>query len=279
MLKGGYDIVSMLEDRGLSRNDAIYINSVIEKDEIPYLINSLLSENTESEDELRGILYEYGIDLEEEYKNCFILSENDKFHTKYGFNVKSEYSPELNDLLEMKNIPYLIKNSDIYFTVPDDMTLYMIDNFITERKQHMSKYTKISEARLNEKVLGFSNDIERRRLAKLAGLKEDYSDFNLDDDGSMDAPVSADTVDAPEVTDDIAVQDGGYVEPSDVVPSSNSEAMDSILDFFNSIQSLLPDVRLCEYKTLVIKSNELANQIKSMGGSYLSEHSERKMKG
>lgn len=267
MLEGGYDIVSMLEGRGLSRNDAIYINSVIEREQIPYLVNSLLSENTESEDELRGILYEYGIDLEEEYNNCYVLSENDPFHKKYGFNVKAEYSPELDDLLESKNIPYLINKTNIYFTVPDDIALYAIDNFISERK-HMSKFTKISESRLNEKVLGFSNNIERQRLMKLAGLKEDYPEDDF---------VSSDTIDEPEVTDTITVPDGGIVEPVDVVPTTNSEAMNSIMDAFNSIQSLLPDVRLSEYKTLVIQSNELVNQIKSMGGNYLSE--DRKKKG
>lgn len=277
MLKGGYDIISMLENRGLSRNDAIYINSVIKSSEIPFLINSLLSENTESEEELRYLLYEYGIDLEEKYKNCEILDEKDIYFKKYGFNVKSQYSNELNDLLEYKNIPVLISGPNIYFTVPDDITLYMIDNFITEKDDDMSKYTKISGSRLDEKVIGFSNDIERKRLAKLAGIKEDFGDFGITDDGA----ISADSIDDVPAIDDNQI-DNNVMDvtdvpvQSDVVPTTNSEAMNSILDFLNSIQTQLPDVRLSEYKTLVIKVNDLANQVKSMGGSYLGE---RNMKG
>lgn len=279
MLKCGYDIISMLQDRGLSKWDAIYVLSNIDNDQIPYLINSLLSHNSESEDELRGILYQYGIDLEDEYYNCEILDGNDKFFKSYGFNVKTEYQDFLEDMFEEKSIPYTISNTNIYFYVPDDATLYMIDNFISEGKKKMTKYTNISTKRIDEKAIGFSNSIERRRLAQLAGIKED---FNFSDEGDIETAnpnvdmgdVSADAIGAPEIATDVSVPP--IVDQDTVVPVSNSEAMNFILDSLNSIQAQLPDVRLSEYKTLVIKVNDLASQVKAMGGSYLSE---RRMKG
>lgn len=278
MLKGGYDIVSMLEARGLSRSDAIYIKNVIKREEIPYLINSLLSENMESEEELRGLLYEYNIDLEDDVPNCEILNPEDKFFKVYGFNVKSEYSNELNDLLTIKNIPFLIKGDSIYYDCPDDITLYAINKFIEKKEKDMTKYTKLSESLVNGRVIGFSNDKERRRLAKLAGLKEDFGDFDVSDDGSIDPALDDTTSMNVDPSVDMIDQDAPIdtVNGMDTtVPSSNSEAMDIISDAFNTIQENLPNVRLSEYKPLVIRANELSDQIKTMGGSYLSE---RKLK-
>ena len=67
--------------------------------------------------------------------------------------------------------------------------------------------------------------------------------------------------------------------PTENVPTTGpsvSEAMGDIQDHLNNIQAKLSDIRLNEYKALVRKLQDLANQVQSMGKDYLGE--ERKMK-
>ncbi|AXH72774.1 MAG: hypothetical protein [Caudoviricetes sp.] len=142
-----------------------------------------------------------------------------------------------------------------------------------------------SSKNINEGKLGFSEMesigmqnkfIDFNRLKELSGIRE--SDISL--------PISYDTNDdVTDITDngyddtvvdsDIDINTDGELDNSVItatqVPVSNSDAMCSIMDYLNSIQTLLPDIKLAEYKTLIIKVNDLNDQLKTMGASYLGE--------
>jgi len=139
------------------------------------------------------------------------------------------------------------------------------------------------------------------------GDDEDFSGTDLDDFGSegdtfggeddyepLPSELSFDDdVDGSGVDDDINSEIGDDGMPSDIstpitpdagIPGSigsdpmasigglaptSSEAYTLIQDNLNTIQSKLSEVRISEYKALVQKLNDLANQVKSMGADYL----------
>lgn len=156
---------------------------------------------------------------------------------------------------------------------------------------------------ISEGKLGFSkmenlgimttNLIDLKRLANLSGLNEadldslgltpdagaddqvaPLNDIGVDDDLNNNMPMDASVTDP---SGDFG-NDMGDIDSVDstVVPVPNSDAMSTILDSLNSIQTLLPDIRLSEYKSLIIKVDELNSQLKTMGANYLSERRLRK---
>jgi hypothetical protein len=52
---------------------------------------------------------------------------------------------------------------------------------------------------------------------------------------------------------------------------TQSEAMSQIEDGLNNIQTMLADIRLSEYKSLIQKLQDLTNQVQMMGRDYLGE--------
>ena len=104
---------------------------------------------------------------------------------------------------------------------------------------------------------GFDNN---KKLQELAGIVPSFSgedvittipDEYMDDMSTPSVDANFDSVDG-----------------STEVPVDNSEEYNQIQDFLNSIQSLMPDIRLCEYKPLMIKVQELNDQVKNMAKNY-----------
>lgn len=136
---------------------------------------------------------------------------------------------------------------------------------------------------LNEGKLGFSNMesigmqnnfIDFKRLAELSGLRE--NDLSLIPQENDDVDSYIDDTSVGDITGDFSTDIDEVPIDTTVVPvETNSEAMSSIMDFLNNIQSLLPDIRLCEYKPLMIKIGDLYSQTQSMGAGYLSERKKK----
>jgi hypothetical protein len=77
--------------------------------------------------------------------------------------------------------------------------------------------------------------------------------------------IGSDPVEAP----------GGPTLAQGVMAPMQSEAFSQIEDHLNGVQSMLGDVKLSEYKSLVKKLEDLAGQVRLMGRDYLGE---RRMK-
>lgn len=269
MSRGGYNIVDLLVHRGLSKPDAIYVDNEISEDRLPYLINSLVSESNESEELLRGILYEYGIDLEDTFDNVEILDDKNPLRIVHGLNVSTQKLDGVEELLFARDIPYIVKGDTIFMCVPDDSTLYMIDNSINNLKEN-----KMSD-NLNEStglILGFSNEVERKRLLRDAGIKEDFGDISPMDDANaipspdLDPPVDSDV--NPEEYPQVDV----VTDPvTDVEPAQNSEAMNTVQDCLTTIQQCIPDLKVSEFKTFILQLNDFALEAKQRGNSMISE--------
>jgi hypothetical protein len=83
--------------------------------------------------------------------------------------------------------------------------------------------------------------------------------------GGVPGDIGSDPVEAP----------GGPTLAQGVMAPMQSEAFSQIEDHLNGVQSMLGDVKLSEYKSLVKKLEDLAGQVRLMGRDYLGE---RRMK-
>jgi hypothetical protein len=101
-----------------------------------------------------------------------------------------------------------------------------------------------------------------------------------DMDGGMDAPADDMALpgdDAMDIPADAGVPGALGTDPVEPVPGmapaapTQSEAMAQIEDSLNGIQSMLADIRLSEYKSLIQKLQDLTNQAQMMGRDYLGE--------
>lgn len=110
-------------------------------------------------------------------------------------------------------------------------------------------------------------------------------DAPVDDLGAVDGMGVDMPADVP-LDDPLADLDGGMSDmggvPGDLPPMAAepamgiaapmpSEAMSQIEDSLNGIQTMLSDIRLSEYKTLVQKLTDLTVQVQNMGRDYLGE--------
>lgn len=311
MFDDGQDIKQLLIDRGLSKLDALYVDMSVSGMERVYLKNALLADNTESNDTIRAILSKFNICFEQDYKNLRL--NNGRYNvivTIPDFDKCEDFLYFLDD----KAIPFVQDGDTFFIKCPDDHTSVIIDDYVSilnnnkikENKMNKNKRSisditnktmstkniiKESKNSLSETKLGFSgisnlgvkqtNLFDINRLAELAGINEDFGIDDIDttgvDDISVDAPIddefSIDTTDGMETGD---ISDVDIDSSVTTVPVSNSDAMSSILDNLNSIQLQLPDIRLSEYKSLMIKVDELNAQLKTMGASYLGERRLRK---
>jgi hypothetical protein len=102
---------------------------------------------------------------------------------------------------------------------------------------------------------------------------DDIEDVSLDDPspaGDFAYAVAADDIDG---MDDDAGMDMDMGMDDDV-PATGSDASPAymlISDALTSVQSSLPDVKISEYKTLIQRLEELTNQLRQVGQSYLGE--------
>lgn len=130
---------------------------------------------------------------------------------------------------------------------------------ITESKvPYVEKNGIVFLSLTEDQKLGFN---QNKKLQELAGITPSFSDediiTSIPDDYTDDANIAVD-----EVT---PVDDSDTTE----VPVDNSDEYNQIQDYLNSIQSLMPDIRLCEYKPLMIKVQELNDQVKNIAKNYL----------
>lgn len=337
-------ILKQLLNKGLSYTDAYYILCNTTGVDKVYLENCLLSDSTENNDFLKGLLYDNNIEYIPKYNNIEILDDSDKLYnngyTIKVFNIDDSIDYYLKDI----GLSSLHSNNNFYIKCPDENTAFLIDKHInslnkgkleekimaknkrsilelknkiasikpkdpnhqlanklniknggfmdqgkTKRKDNEgrgAKYKKdfrdhdlsTSSKTINEGKLGFSNMesigmqnnfINFKRLAELSGLRED--DLNL----LPTDPTDQIDVDDSYVDDDYLGLSTDVVDTTIVPVEVNSEAMSSIMDFLNNIQTLLPDIRLCEYKPLMIKLGDLYSQTQSMGAGYLSERKKK----
>lgn len=164
-------------------------------------------------------------------------------------------------------------------------------------------------SRLDEGVIGMTDMGPLFRLRELAGMApapaESPEDEILNPEMDMDTPADdldlgseLDAEPAMDAGDELDLDGGDELEvapdmdpamdpladlesgvPGDMPPApvedlgvpAPSEAMSTIEDSLNNIQTMLSDIRLSEYKTLVTKLNDLANQVHNMGRDYLGE--------
>lgn len=163
------------------------------------------------------------------------------------------------------------------------------------KKSFRDRDFSLDEEKLNESRLGFSsmdnigngtmnsNLINFKELSRLSGINEDdISGLGLTNDtDDMDnfsdtgSSVDFDNTDTDNNFGDTDM-DQAPIDVTVMPANQNSEAMSAILDNLNSIQSYLPDIKLVEYKTLLIRVEELNDQLRSMASSYVSERKLRK---
>ena len=292
MFNDGFDIEQALKNKGLKSLDAKYVTYNISGIDKIFLINALLGNNTESDEIIRSILNEYNIEFEPEYKCISVSTNEDNFNVIVNVKDIEKYKHFLSD----RSIQFKVKGDTFYIRCPDEQTSFILDEYAFKlnnkfKEDNMTKNQRsISDikSKIQENKLGFStmgslggNLIDFKRLSELAGLNEDdISDLGLDGSISIDSDPSIDQNQVIDVSDDqdhiLGDQDLNLDTSIDVVPVTQSEAMSAILDALNSIQSQLPDIRLCEYKSLMVKVDELNTQIKAMGANYLNERKLRK---
>lgn len=130
---------------------------------------------------------------------------------------------------------------------------------ITESKvPYVEKNGIVFLSLTEDQKLGFN---QNKKLQELAGITPSFSDedviTSIPDDYTDDADIAVDEVTPIDVSD------------TTEVPVDNSDEYNQIQDYLNSIQSLMPDIRLCEYKPLMIKVQELNDQVKNIAKNYL----------
>ena len=129
---------------------------------------------------------------------------------------------------------------------------------ITESKvPYVEKNGIVFLSLTEDQKFGFN---QNKKLQELAGITPSFSDedviTSIPDDYTEDADIAV---------DEVTPIDSDTTE----VPVDNSDEYNQIQDYLNSIQSLMPDIRLCEYKPLMIKVQELNDQVKNISKNYL----------
>jgi hypothetical protein len=121
----------------------------------------------------------------------------------------------------------------------------------------------------------------------MSDVSPDVDDIELgiDADDAIDGDDLADVMDDPapagDFADAVAMDDMGGIDGmdddmgmDDDAPATGSDASPAymlISDALTSVQSSLPDVKISEYKTLIQRLEELTNQLRQVGQSYLGE--------
>jgi hypothetical protein len=121
----------------------------------------------------------------------------------------------------------------------------------------------------------------------MSDVSPDVDDIELgiDADDAIDGDDLADVMDDPapagDFADAVAMDDMGGIDGmdddmgmDDAAPATGSDASPAymlISDALTSVQSSLPDVKISEYKTLIQRLEELTNQLRQVGQSYLGE--------
>ena len=129
---------------------------------------------------------------------------------------------------------------------------------ITESKvPYVEKNGIVFLSLTEDQKLGFN---QNKKLQELAGITPSFSGEDII------TSIPDDYTDDIDITDEVTPVD---VSDTTEVPVDNSNEYNQIQDCLNSIQSLMPDIRLCEYKPLMIKVQELNDQVKNIAKNYL----------
>jgi hypothetical protein len=135
---------------------------------------------------------------------------------------------------------------------------------------------------LNEGIMGMTTVNPLLRLRELAGLSPAMDDFDdLDNKTELDGPEIPIEIplDSNGDGDGVISLDSNPIDPkpmSSLEPgmtdkNTSSEAMNVILTNLNDIQTQIPNIRLNEYKSLILQLQDITNQLQSMGRNYLGE--------
>lgn len=215
---------------------------------------------------------------------------------KYEATIDKDKTDSFMDWLDENNIDYITDgNGTFNIKCNDRETLYKINQKVSklksklirdEKEKAMSSNTNDRKS-VNEGVMGLVSLQPINRLMELAGIKadtvtpissdspsddmdddvvttipDDSDDMGMDDDMDQDIP-----------TDVPSNMDG--IDSEVITPEACSPAMNQINDYLNNIQTMIPDIKMSEYKPLMIKVQDLNTQVQSMGRGYLGE---RKLK-
>lgn len=228
------DLASLLSKRGVSNDKAELIQNRLNGTDLLNLIFDLKDGSSESIQNANQILSKFDIIIKEGKRMAY----NNVIRT----NVK------LDDFLKENNIPYDKKMGNLFFMDVDSKTKSLVENFISENK-NMNRNRRIME------LAGITPSMEPDTPAPDA-----TPDIDGDDDIFTSIPdeETQDDSSVPVVTDD-----------NDTVPLECSPEMSQIQDAINNIQTLAPEVKVSELKTVVIRVKELYDQIQNLGRSYL----------
>lgn len=227
------DLASLLSKRGISNDKAELIQNRLNGSDLLNLIFDLKDGSPESIQNANQILSNFDIIIKEGKRMAY----NNVIRT----NVK------LDDFLKENNISYDKKMGNLFFMDVNTKTKSLVENFISESK-NMNKNRRIME------LAGISPSMKTDVPAPDA-----TPDFGGDDDIFTSIP--------DEETPDVSIP--VVSDNNDTVPLECSPEMNQIQDAINNIQTLAPEVKVSELKTVVIRVKELYDQIQNLGRSYL----------
>jgi hypothetical protein len=124
-------------------------------------------------------------------------------------------------------------------------------------------------------AMGVDNDVDGLGIDDMELDGDDLDDVGLDDPAMAgdfaDAVEMDDLDDMSDVDADIDLDLGAQGTGAVTMGTDASPAYTLISDALASIQGSLPDVKISEYKTLIQRLEELTNQLRQVGQSYLGE--------
>lgn len=233
------DLASLLSKRGISADKAELIQNRLNGNDILNLIFDLKDGSQESIINANKILSNFDITIKE---------------NKMTYNHVIRSKLNLGKVLKENNIPYVKKMGDLFFMNINDKSKSLVENYIKESNK-------------------MNNN---KRLMELAGItpsvSADVPDFDNDMGSSVDDTSSDDVyTDIPDDDFSASSEECPVVtDANDTVPVENSAELNQILDAFNNIQRLAPEVKVSELKPLLIKAEEFSAQMQNLANTYLN---------
>jgi len=191
------------------------------------------------------------------------MAKNGDFFKKKANDIKNKMSKikPKDPNLSLANKLNLTKGGE---TVDSKKKISQTDKF--------GRNAKHKKQNIDESIMGNIKNMDTLcRLKELAGINSSVDAFDNDfvDDDILKLNNIPDTTseELPDFKyDDLEDNMNEFEEDTE-----NSEAMDIIEYMLNNIQKKLSDIRLREFKPLIVKLKDITNQIQTTGCNYLSE--------
>lgn len=287
----GTDLVNLINALQSNTSESTeQINDIIKKFGVS-LNNEEPDDNVEEDNEYLSDLFK-GEDVDDLkfLKNSEHTLDNAAIRNagfKYEATVPYNKCDDLMDWLDDRGIQYLTNGKGEFDIKCDDREqLYKLNKFLSKiTNLDLLKSSKEKEPmrKVNEGIMGLTPmgkiNSPINRLMELAGVRDSVIPVSDDDeDTDVITTIPDDTTDIDPMSGDVGDDMGGDVSPIDsdidantVTPEACSPAMNQISDYLNNIQNAIPDIKMAEYKTLIIKIRDLADQVSSMGKGYLED--------